>query len=85
MPRYDYDEIIIEEDVPVPAARRGGPGRKPYHPVTKLEIGQSYFIPANGKDAVKRHSCGAHAAARRLDRLVKVRSVDGGVRVWRIS
>ena len=55
-------------------------GRRERYPWTQMEVGDSFFIP----DGDKRKVAGAAShAARRLGKRFIVRSVEGGVRIWR--
>ena len=77
----------VESNVPVPAISRYRGGRKvgvSKYPFASLEIGQSFFLP--GK---KRGSGGAIIASRYKsqgrDRIYTLRTVEGGIRIWRVK
>lgn len=72
-------EFKIESDVPVPALSRIRNARYPWR---QMEIGQSFFVP--GVTASKFNS--RVVGARRATGFWFVtRTVDGGVRVWRVA
>ena len=69
----------IDDNIPLPAPLRGAPQKYPY---TKLEVGQSYFVP---NVAQKKAGSGYVQFAKRTGRKFVSRIVDGGVRVWRVE
>lgn len=69
----------IEDDYEIPAERQRRARRSKY-PWVELDIGQSFMV----KDALLRSmSSTACHAGKRLGKKFIVRTVDGGVRVWR--
>jgi hypothetical protein len=88
----------IDDDVPLPRPGWRG-GRRCKYPFNELKVGQSFFTPAETKDAKDRNRCcrrlsscaTSFAKSRRKQGLMRfaVRRVeeDGitGVRVWRLS
>jgi len=71
--------IVIEKGVPLPAT---GTGRPSIYPWRKMDIGDSFFIPGT---TTKKFAGQAGRAAIRTGRRFSTRTVDGGVRVWRIA
>ncbi len=71
--------IEIDRNVPMPAKPHAG-GRPSIYPWAELEIGDSFFVPDK-----KSSNCGAWMAGKLLGRKFSARTVDGGVRVWRIK
>ena len=72
----------IEKNVPV--AEPWGGYRYPFK---QMEIGDSFFIPADG-DLKKTKSSMASRATRygaRTGKRFVVRNVNGGIRVWRVA
>ncbi len=73
----------VEKGVPMPKPVRAG--RQTKYPWKELAVGDSFFVPA---DAVKPQSArGAVRTANRIyaDRRFATRTVEGGIRVWRIE
>jgi len=75
----------VEHGVPIPQ-RRNAPKRYPFR---DMEIGDSFFVPLNGEKSSKVFARIAGAAIRdarsRGGIKYAVRSVEGGVRVWRVK
>lgn len=77
--------IAIERNVPLPPDWRLGntvrKGQSKY-PFRKLEIGESFFVP-------ERKIVGLSSLAGKVSKTLqvkfKLRSMDGGVRCWRIA
>lgn len=70
------EKITIDRGVPVPPKA----GRDGY-PYAELEIGESFFVP----NATTRQFSSPSQARKRLKRGFTVRTVEGGIRVWRTS
>lgn len=71
-------EIKIETGVPMPTKGRGAPRKYPWY---EMNVGDSFLVP--GKTHKRWH---ATAKAERLTGFkFSVRTVEGGVRVWRIA
>jgi hypothetical protein len=70
----------IEDNVPLPLTF-GGTASK--YPFDKLQVGQR-FVVTDGKsiDSVR---TSAYQAGRRLGMKFATRTVDGGLRVWRVA
>lgn len=71
--------IEINKGLPVPPDTRG---MKRKYPFDKMEVGDSFFVPDKTSDCMSQ--CIAYAK-KRLGFSFTRRTVDGGVRVWRIS
>ena len=73
-------EILIEKNIPFPDM---GNWRKRKYPFPDMGVGDSLFLPdqtASGPAAVA-----ARLYAKKSGRKICSRSVDGGVRIWRIE
>ena len=73
------DEIKIDDGIPLP--KRPGGGRIAKYPWDRLEVGQSFFVPTPPKYLASM----ASAAGKKRGRRFSSRTVDGGVRVWRVE
>ena len=71
-------EFEIEKNVPVPVTEKN---RK--YPINKLEVGESFFIP--DVKLPKMYNAISYHKFKYPDTNFKCRSMDGGVRVWRIK
>lgn len=69
----------IEKDKVIPATIPNI-GRRERYPWSRMEVGDSFLIPAGDKRKV---AGAASHAGRRLGKKFIVRAVDDGVRVWR--
>jgi hypothetical protein len=78
---HDSD-FVIDDAVPVPQ-------RRPYnciYPWAELSVGQSFFVPASGRDNARAAlATSACAYGKRHGKKFSLRNVDGGVRVWRVK
>jgi hypothetical protein len=73
----------IDKDIPVPlTAIGGGQGRPPKYPFEKLSVGES-FLAHN--ETMKRVSNSASMYGRTHGIKFACRTVEGGVRVWRVA
>ncbi len=69
-------EFSVERGVPIPPLRN--PKKYPWD---SMDIGDSFFIPN-----IKSNAAGAYSAHRaKMGEKHTVRTVDGGVRIWRIK
>lgn len=76
MLNHDVNETInVERGIPMPAKMSGIP--EPKYPWAALRVGDSFFI-ANTKK-------GPGQPPKRLNIKIASRSMDGGIRVWRIA
>lgn len=77
----------IEKNVKVPEITLQG--RPVIYPWTKMEVGDSFVVPLDGKKSSEIQSAVISSSrhfAKQIPGLKAVtRSVDGGVRVWRIA
>lgn len=84
----------IEKAIPLPAVE-AGQGRPPKYPFAQLEVGDSFFVPAEVKEgdtqeqAVARLRGRMDSNKRQGQKLtgftLAVRTVEGGVRIWRTA
>jgi hypothetical protein len=75
----------IEDGVPIPT--RNGKSQRKY-PLSALLVGQSFFVPFASDDARKelfRLSSVAIWHGKKTGKKFTVRTVEGGVRVWRVG
>jgi hypothetical protein len=75
-------EFAIEKGLPIPAPTRGRP---PRYPFSKLEIGDSFLVAGDGANLLKDLSNCASYHRRNHGGNFVVRTVEGGVRVWRVT
>jgi len=76
----------VSSDHPLPdGLTHRGRGRPSKFPLQKLEIGQSFFVPCSTPADKNAVSVSARYFAQKLKRKFTTRSVDGGMRVWRID
>lgn len=73
--------IAIDTGIPIPPAPKRG-GRKARYPWRDMQPGDSFFVPGASIGVL-----GAQAsdAGSRLGATFTSRTVEGGVRVWRVS
>ena len=77
----DFADFVVESGIPIPPRpRRGGKLNKWKYPWLKLKPGDSFFVP--GKTG-RNFRAQAHHAEKRTGLQFVLRTVDGGVRVWR--
>lgn len=75
--------IAIDKNVPLTKTTRKSHGGQPSkYPWTQMQVGDSFFVA--GK-TVKSFSGNTYSAGKRLGQKYSVRSVDGGIRVWRTT
>lgn len=71
----------LEKNIPLPKISRAGHNSK--YPFSIMEVGDSFFVP---EKTAKAFTSTVAAAGKRLgDRRFACRTVEGGVRVWRIE
>lgn len=75
--------IKIERGIPMPPKGIGGPGRPRMYPWDDMKVGDSFFVPSIRSSANIASSKGI--AMKRTGFAFSTRSVEGGVRVWRIK
>ena len=73
-------EKLFDKDVPMPPNTRGGWPKKYYFDL--MQIGESQFLPDVTQDKINPV---AQQIKRRLGYKFSIRSVEGGVRIWRIQ
>lgn len=69
--------FAVEKGIPVPSARKDG-----MYPWSLMEVGDSFFVP---EATIKTISPLASSHGKRHTTLYKCRTLDGGVRVWRVA
>jgi hypothetical protein len=74
--------FTIESEVPVPAPAIGARGRPSKYPWQNMQPGNSFFVP-NGTPKSMYHL--ANRASKQYGHKYTVRTMDGGVRVWRVE
>ena len=74
-------EFKIEDGIPIPGQNKV---RGTKYPWKELQVGQSFFVPLNGKRAAVVQST-LNSAGKYVGMKVATRQVEGGVRVWRIG
>lgn len=67
----------VEKKIPIPVKRGGN---EPKYPLRTMNVGESVFI---GDSPYKAVAQAVQYCQRKTKRRFTVRSVDGGVRVWR--
>ena len=77
------DPIKIETDIPLPLVTRRGTR----YPFAEMKIGESFFLSCASKhEALKAQATVGHCARYALGRnKIVTRTVEGGIRVWRIE
>ena len=70
----------IETGIPVTNGKRTGTASR--YPFAQLQVDQSFLVKDRKVDTVRSAAC---MASKRLGVKFVVRSVDGGVRVWRVA
>lgn len=70
--------IKVESNVPFPEGRMWSSK----YPWSSLEVNQSFFVPGAQFRSMQ---SGASTAGRKLGRTFRARTVEGGVRVWRLA
>lgn len=73
------DEITIDRGIPMPKR----PSAQKY-PWRKLEVGESFFVPCEGK-RIQEFQSQTWNAGRAHNRKFATRRENGGIRVWRIE
>lgn len=71
----------IEKKVPVPPTDR--PGRPSKYPFREMVPGDSFFVA--GQTVREGASSAARVFAHRSGRKFRTRTVEGGVRIWRVE
>jgi hypothetical protein len=78
--------LPIEDNVPIPTKQ--GRGRPPIYPLHQMRVGDSFLVPTDGARASNQRKMNA-VYSRQIVKdkkiTIRCRSVEGGVRVWRIE
>lgn len=69
----------VESNVPLPA-----PDASKY-PFASMQIGDSFLVPNPSDTDRKRVQTAAASYGRRHSKAFRTRSVDGGIRIWRVG
>ena len=77
------EEIKVEKGIPMVGEPGYGWRRK--YPFYKMEVGDSFFLPGDPKKIRRVVACAATNHGKVYNKKFSVRSMDGGVRVWRVS
>jgi hypothetical protein len=81
----------IDTDIPLPARTNPNAGATPsVYPLADMLVGDSFFVPCDSVTIADRRRVSAATAGftrRRKDSGIKfsIRTVDGGLRVWRVA
>lgn len=75
---------MIEQNIPLPPRK----GRAPSFPAMEMKVGDSHFVAIDSPKPSQtptylRMACNARRWTQRTDRRFAVRTVDGGMRIWR--
>lgn len=74
----------VERNVPAPGINR--PSRATKYPFANLKVGDSFFVPHDRDNrAIPRVRSAASIWAKYHNHKLVTRTVDGGIRVWRIK
>lgn len=73
--------IKVEKGIPIPEKPRKG-GKPAKYPWATMDVGDSFFVEGV---PLANFASGAYNAAKLLNRKFSLRTVEGGVRVWRIT
>ena len=74
----------VERNVPAPGINR--PSRATKYPFPQLKVGDSFFVPHdNNNRAIPRVRSAASLWAKYHNLKLVTRTVDGGIRVWRVK
>jgi len=80
----------VENGIEIPAPKRGR-GRPPKYPWAEMEIGDSFFVEAQEGRSIENQQRSLSASGRsygvrkHVGMKFRTRTVEGGVRVWRIE
>jgi len=69
----------VEKGIPAPKVKKGPPRKYPW---LEMEVGDSFFVPGVNYNEFKTQPSNA---GKRYGLKYTTRSVDGGVRVWRVE
>jgi hypothetical protein len=71
-------QIKVEKAIPIPQDRNK-------YPFKTMEVGDSFFVPANGEALQRVQNRVSNSWKRHASKRFLSRQIDGGVRVWRIE
>ena len=75
--------FTVEKNIPMPERRGRGNGQYPFD---HLEPGDSFFIPVDeGRSSRGKSALAGIANKRMAPKRFAARSVEGGVRIWRVE
>lgn len=77
------NELKIEKGVPVPSIGSGLGSM--VDTIRRMDVGDSVFEAHQEKHTMRRRQVSWVVAFRREGRRAKTRSVDGGLRIWRVE
>lgn len=72
----------IEKNIPMPPSKRGGPRKYPF---ADMSVGESAFFENQPAGSLSNPSVAAAQWGARNGRKFSARSIDGGVRIWRVE
>lgn len=75
----DSNVFLVEDGHPLPV---GGYSRYPWR---GMEVGQSFFVPKGSRNRIGAAMAGFHKSRRNNGARFTLRTVEGGIRVWRIA
>jgi hypothetical protein len=75
-------EIVIQKSVPIPS--KSGGARPRLYPFGDMKVGDSFFVP-NGRLRTIGHCWRSFRKTHKSKWKFTARTVDGGVRCWRIA
>ena len=77
----------VEKGIDIPQINVGGEGRSHLekYPFLDLEVGDSFIVPLTGNKAANFRCLVAKKNSSPDGRRYTTRTVDGGIRVWRIA
>jgi hypothetical protein len=70
----------IENGIPMPDPSRASRAKR--YPMSEIQVGQSFLIPT--KELTKHVGQAVRNSAKYYGKKVSIRTVKGGVRVWRV-
>ena len=73
----------IEKNVPIPKGTGKGAGKPTIYPFSEMEVGDSVFLDGQRTGGPAYLSAMQHG--RMHGKKFSARSVDGGIRIWRIQ
>jgi hypothetical protein len=74
----------VESGIPLPPPPRSG-GANCKYPWMEMNVGDSFFVATDGSQRAKQRVAMAASQRRKHGQRFAMRSVEGGVRVWRVE